>query len=275
MYQAQIENTFAEKFANEAQLVFQQTESELRKAVRVVNVNGFESYEVPIIATSEAVDNPHRGATLVGINAARTPKIATPINTLASWDIWNFDKFKTQYSDQEVAQKQVMASINRKLDLRIIEALRAGHTDSAHTDGVLDREGVIALAGEMNRAKVWNDGRRFLVIRDGAWTDLVSDTTLTNSDFIRSDFLGTGNLPKLLGFNVIKLTDETLLPSENTGKRTCFAFHSDALWLAMNQEPTCELQPRYDTHSWQAVADIAAGAVVSQPETVFATEIND
>lgn len=290
-----IDTAFKRTYSEVFEYLFQQTTSELRMCVR----NEFQEGEMKLWdfvgPTSVVWDLPRN---------SDTPNIPTPYsrrkNVLhrANWgeyiDTW--DKIKMLKDPTSDTIKMAVASLNRAIDERILQALYAvvytgkdgdtavnpydlGECRLMESTGVEVTAGSnftnvtstgltlakIALAGKlMDEASVPQNDRYIVANTDQKWY-LLGSTKVTNSDYNTVKALVNGQLDTYMGFTFKWLpSDRFEANSVNTTTPAwnCAAFQKSAVLLGMNKDITTTIDTiPQKTNSVLAQAEMFVGAV--------------
>jgi len=113
------------------------------------------------------------------------------------------------------------------------------------------------------------DDEKYLVIGPKQLTDLSGITEFTSTDYALGTPLGTGELPKILGYNVIV----TNLLDLTGNIRTCFAFSRGALALGIGEDIQTRLEEyQSKNYNWHVFARMFIGATRLHEERVVKIE---
>jgi hypothetical protein len=268
-----IDAAFITQWTAEVHHDFQQRESHLRSAVRVVNGVNANVYKFHKLGAGTATSNKARYADLNPMDVDHSTVSATLTSIHAMEPIDDLDTYQINFDARMEYQRAVTGAISRELDSRIVTALAT--TSNSVTTGSMDAAKIAALQKALNKKKVPLDGKRFLVISPGALEDMINDTKIANNDYLAKTAFEKGFVSGVMGFNVIVMTDETLLPQDTASKRTCFAFHQSAVGLAIG----ADFQVRWDyvpqKDTWQLLGKMLAGAVAIDTNGIVKVEIDD
>jgi len=257
-----------------AQHVFQQKKSHLQDIVLRRPVTG-RTVVFDLLGSVEANDNPARHSEKLGLNQDHDPITATVVDTDVTLWIDDLDQFKTNKDYRSMYSETAMAALMRRIDKRVLTAMDASHTDTSVSGNALTAATLIGLGKELTNAEVPLDGNRFIVCPASGLEDILNDDKMVNRDYIQSEAFANGFVKGVLGFTIIVIEKASLFTSETAGKKTCFAFHGDAVGLATNKEPGFRLDYRPDRNLWQTLATMANASAVIQPLAVRSIEIDD
>lgn len=237
-----ITNSFKTLFANDVKLQYDQMESMLRKASRVVpNVKG-EVYKFQKLASIAATTRSARNAALT----VTTPNHTAPSATLSA-------QFAKLYLDFEDAARVVKEDAMR-MDYAKISAGALKRAEDSLLVTALDGSTQIALDATtgatwdkvarayktLNAKNVPRDGR-FWIISPYQEEELIKLAQLSNHDYVSKAVVESGSLPTILGAPVIV---STLLNTELFGAdtaRKCYLVHKDSIGLAIGQDVTTNM----------------------------------
>ena len=115
---------------------------------------------------------------------------------------------------------------------------------------------------------------RFLVIGPHALKDLMTDANIVSSDFgvISNQALATGYIPNLFGFNVI--LSNLLTTDSGTSDVRGFAFHKDAIGMAVSKDITTLVNYVPQKLSTLIAAEFSAGAVAIDNAGIVSLQVN-
>jgi len=211
------------------------------------------------------------------------PKISqadvTPMNvqhsnvtaTLADWNAPEYsdilDLQKVNFDERKELVKVVAGAMGRRLDQIVLDALDAG---ASTTQVGVDIGGT---ASGLNTAKLRNAKKlmdaagvpamdRYFIHSAAALESLLGETSATSADFNSVKALVNGELNTWLGFKFIMIEDRTeggLVLTSTTRKN--FAFHKEALGLAIGQDMKTEINYIPEKTSWLINGIFSAGAI--------------
>lgn len=197
----------------------------------------------------------------------------TQTATLEDWNAPEytgiFDQQKVNFSEREMLATTIAGAIGRREDQLIIDALDAASTSlTVGTD-------VGGVGSGMNTAKLrrarrllnqnsvpkGKGDRTFVISSEGA-EQLLGTTEVASSDYNTVKALVDGEINHWLGFNLIELDDRDeggLSVAANV--RTNFAYHKEAVGLAVGINFRTEVNYIPVKTSWLANGLFSAGAV--------------
>jgi hypothetical protein len=121
----------------------------------------------------------------------------------------------------------------------------------------------------MDKGNVPPDGRNILIHANGL-SNLLSETSVTSSDFNSVKALVQGDINTFLGFTFHVLGDrsEGGLAIDGSLDRTCFAFHKDAVGYAEGLAMRTEINYIAEKTSWLVNEVFSAGAIAIDDEGI-------
>jgi len=184
-----------------------------------------------------------------------------------------FQQQKVNFDERRELVQVVGASIGRRMDQLVIDALNAASSPSTvGTDvgGVgtnLNLAKLLAAKKALDTKNVPMEGR-FMIIHANGLAALLDEQELTSSDFATVKALSRGELDSFLGFKFISLgdRDEGGLPLPST--RTSFAFHRDAVGLGIGMNQRSEINYIAEKTSFLVASMFSAGAVAIDDEGI-------
>jgi hypothetical protein len=231
-------------------------------------------------------------------NNTKFTKIPVVLEDYVSTDYTNiFDGRKMTFDEQSYLSKSIGGALGRMIDQIIINTMNAVIPINAKPtidvpnmavikgDGTFPTNPSAYVAGDrvafslasvkkasalMNSLGVPTMGRGFILTPE-ALEALLNDTTVTSSDFNTVKALVNGELDTYMGFKFFMIGQraEGGLPASvyTTGPNggTAFAFHSEAMGIAMGMEPNVEVNYIPQTFSFLVAGKLSANACVIDP----------
>jgi hypothetical protein len=223
-----------------------------------------------------------------GVATLRVPQTdVTPLNVaFSSVTLTHADYNAAEYSDifsqakvnfderQELVQV-VAGAMGRRQDQMILDALAASSTSLTVSNdiGASDSNMNIAKLREAKRLldknNVAPDGRNIVIHANGL-ANLLSETSVTSSDFNSVKALVQGEINTYLGFTFHVLGDrsEGGLAIDGSLDRVCFAFHKDAIGYGEGIAMRTEINYIAEKTSWLVNEVFSAGAVAIDAEGI-------
>ena len=216
-----------------------------------------------------------------GVASARVPQTdVTPINAQFSnvtvtindfiaaeySDI--FSQSKVNFDERRELVQMLSKAIGRKHDQVIIDALVASSTSLTVANSIGGAGTNLNVAKLRNAKKLLDQKNvpsedRHIVIHANSLDSLLSETSVTSSDFNTVKALVTGEVNTFLGFRFYTLGDrsEGGLPRDGSLDRSVFAFHKQAVGMAEGISPKTEINYVPEKTSFLVASMFSAGAV--------------
>jgi hypothetical protein len=211
----------------------------------------------------------------------------TPLNvgfssvtcTLQDWNAAEysdiFSQAKVNFDERSELVKVVASAMGRRQDQLILDALAASGTSLTVSNdiGASDSNMNIAKLREAKRLMDKNNvppDNRHIIIHANGLSNLLSESTVTSSDFNTVKALVQGELNTYMGFQFHVLGDrsEGGLAIDASLDRTCFAFHRDALGYAEGIGMRTEINYIAEKTSWLVNEVFSAGAITIDAEGI-------
>jgi len=211
----------------------------------------------------------------------------TPLNvgfssvtcTLQDWNAAEysdiFSQAKVNFDERSELVKVVASAMGRRQDQLILDALAASGTSLTVSNdiGATDSNMNIAKLREAKRLMDKNNvppDNRHIIIHANGLSNLLSESTVTSSDFNTVKALVQGELNTYMGFQFHILGDrsEGGLAIDGSLDRTCFAFHRDAIGYAEGIGMRTEINYIAEKTSWLVNEVFSAGAVTIDAEGI-------
>jgi hypothetical protein len=223
-----------------------------------------------------------------GVATVRVPQTdVTPLNvgfstvtlTLADFNAAEysdiFSQAKVNFDERQELVQVVAGAMGRRQDQMILDALNGSSTSLtvANSIGGATTNMNIAKLREakrlLDKGNVPPDGRHIIIHANGL-SNLLSETSVTSSDFNSVKALVQGEINTYLGFTFHVLGDrsEGGLPIDGSLDRTCFAFHKDAVGYGEGIGMRTEINYIAEKTSWLVNEVFSAGAVAIDDEGI-------
>jgi len=223
-----------------------------------------------------------------GVATVRVPQTdVTPLNvgfstvtlTLADFNAAEysdiFSQAKVNFDERQELVQVVASAMGRRQDQMILDALNGSSTSLtvANSIGGATTNMNIAKLREakrlLDKGNVPPDGRHIIIHANGL-SNLLSETSVTSSDFNSVKALVQGEINTYLGFTFHVLGDrsEGGLPIDGSLDRTCFAFHKDAVGYGEGIGMRTEINYIAEKTSWLVNEVFSAGAVAIDDEGI-------
>ena len=223
-----------------------------------------------------------------GVATVRVPQTdVTPLNvgfssvtlTLADYNAAEysdiFSQAKVNFDERQELVQVVAGAMGRRQDQMILDALAASSTsltvsnDIGGTDSNLNVAKLREAKRLLDKNNVPPDGRNIIIHANGL-ANLLSETSVTSSDFNSVKALVQGDIDTFLGFKFHVLGDrsEGGLAIDGSLDRTCFAFHKDAVGYGEGIAMRTEINYIAEKTSWLVNEVFSAGAVAIDDEGI-------
>lgn len=223
-----------------------------------------------------------------GVATARVSQTdVTPMNvgfsnvtaTLTDWNAAEysdiFSQQKVNFDERSELVQVVGSAIGRRQDQIILDALAASSTSLtvANDIGGTDSNMNVAKLREAKKLLDKNNvpmDNRHIILHANSLASLLSETSVTSSDFNTVKALVQGEINTFLGFTFHILGDrsEGGLAIDGSSDRTLWAFHRDALGYAEGIAPRTEINYVPEKTSWLVNALFSAGAIAIDAEGI-------
>jgi hypothetical protein len=223
-----------------------------------------------------------------GVATIRVPQTdVTPLNvgfstvtlTLADYNAAEysdiFSQAKVNFDERQELVQVVAGAMGRRQDQMILDALAASSTSLtvANSIGGATTNMNVAKLREakrlMDKGNLPPDGRNIIIHANGL-SNLLSETSVTSTDFNSVKALVQGEINTFLGFTFHVLGDrsEGGLAIDGSLDRTCFAFHKDAIGYGEGIAMRTEINYIAEKTSWLVNEVFSAGAVAIDDEGI-------
>jgi len=223
-----------------------------------------------------------------GVATLRVPQTdVTPLNvsfstvtlTLADYNAAEysdiFNQAKVNFDERQELVQVVAGAMGRRQDQMILDALTASSTsltvsnDIGGTDSNMNITKLREAKRLMDKNNVPPDGRNIIIHANGL-ANLLSETSVTSSDFNSVKALVQGELNTFLGFTFHVLGDrsEGGLVIDGSLDRSCFAFHKDAVGYGEGIAMRTEINYIAEKTSWLVNEVFSAGALAIDDEGI-------
>ena len=262
----QVSNVFIDSFDSEVAVAYQGTKS-LRESVRVKTGVIGSTHRFPKAGSGVATQH-NRGNDVVAMNASRSRVTVT----LSDWDAFDYEDImdieKINFDDKKIIAENTAKAIGRREDQLVIDALE----DTVGTATTVGDGSVTPTVAYLAQAKRILDENnvpgddRCLVHSSYFLEDLLGITAVTSSDYNSIKALVRGELDTYLGFKFIMIGGRTEggLPFSDgptNAKRYNFAYHKQAIGLAIGKDMTSMVDWIAEKLAWQVGCVYSAGAI--------------
>lgn len=223
-----------------------------------------------------------------GVATLRVPQTdVTPLNvsfsqvtcTLQDWNAAEysdiFSQAKVNFDERQELVRVVAGAIGRRQDQLIISALDAASTTYTVSNDIGGTDTNLNVA-KLREAKRLLDANnvppqdRHIVIHANSLASLLSETSVTSSDFNTVKALVQGDVNTFLGFQFHVLGDrsEGGLAIDGSNDRQLFAFHRDAIGYAEGIAMRTEINYIPEKTSWLVNEVFSAGSIAIDNEGI-------
>jgi len=261
-----ISNAFVTLFDTEVKQAYE-ADAVLRNTVRLRTGVTASTHKFPKIGS--------------GVAQVRIPQTdVTPLNvtysqatvTLSDWiaaeysDIFN--QAKVNFDERQELVQVVSKAIGRRADQLVIDALAASSTSLTVSNDIGGTDTNMNVAKLREAQRLLNAGNvpmedRYILIHASNLSNLLSETSVTSSDFNTVKALVQGELDTFLGFKFITIGDrsEGGLTGGGSGQdRVVYAYHKNAIGMAEGMGIRSEINYIPEKTSWLVSSMFSAGA---------------
>jgi hypothetical protein len=223
-----------------------------------------------------------------GTATLRVPQTdVTPINasfsqvtlTLQDWNAAEysdiFSQAKVNFDERQELVQVVAAAVGRRQDQMIIDALVNSGTTATVANSIGGSNTNLNLAKLRDAKRLLDKNNvppegRHIVIHANSLSNLLSETSVTSSDFNTVKALVQGELNTFLGFTFHVLGDraEGGLPIDGSSDRKVFAFHQQAIGYGEGIAMRTEINYIPEKTSWLVNEVFSANAVAIDAEGI-------
>jgi hypothetical protein len=259
-----ISNAFVQLFDAEVKQAYQANRALAGVTRERTNVEGNQVKFPKIGKGTATVRVPQSDVT--PLNVTYSQVTATMSDYIAAEYSDIFHQAKVNFDERRELVQVVGASIGRRMDQLVLDALNAASSPSTvGTDigGVgtnLNLAKLLAAKKALDTKNVPSEGRCAIIHANGL-ASLLDETEVTSSDFASVKALVQGELDTFLGFKFITLgdRDEGGLPLPST--RTSFFFHRDAVGMGISMNQKTEINYVPEKTSFLVASMFSAGAI--------------
>lgn len=275
-----LDQAFVDQFDAEVKQAYQGS-SKLRDCVRTkMNVEG-ETYSFQKIGKGIGHKRGPSHSDVTPMNVAHEQ----PTATLKDYEFPEytdiFDDAKTKIDERQELAETIGNAMGRRDDQIIIDDALDGASglDTVAkgdlTGDVMNKARLNAAAKELNKHEIPMEDR-FMVTTVSAVEQMLNDDKLTSSDYNTVQALVNGEVDYFMGFEFkfIGNRDEGGLPGTGTSTAKHYAFHRQAIGLAVGLERT-EVEYIGEKTSWLTNGQYSGGAVDIDDEGIIEVETDD
>ena len=277
----QATEVFIDSFDSEVKVAYQAIKS-LRESVRTKTGVIGSTHRFPKAGSGVATQH-NRGNDVVAMNAGRS-KVTV---TLSDWDAFDYEDIldinKLNFDDKKIIAENTVNAIGRREDQLIIDALEDEITDLT-TASQLVGDGTAAFTVDYVRqaAQILDENNvpqegRYLIYSSKQKEQLLNETETTSSDYNTVKTLVMGDIDTFYGFKFIMIGGRTEggLPRAQGVEQYAFAYHKQAVGLAIGKDMTTMVDWVPQKTAWQIGCVYSAGAVVIDLDGVVVINTDD
>jgi hypothetical protein len=272
-----ISNAFVTLFDSEVKQAYQAQRALAGITRERTNVEG-STVKFPKIGKGTAsVRVPQTDVTPLNVTYSQVTATMTDYIAAEYSDI--FHQQRVNFNERQELVQVVSGAIGRRMDQVVLDALAAASSTGTVAKTIAD-DGSTGSAsnlnvGKLRAAKKYLDSKnvpmegRSIIIHANNLSALLGLTSVTSQDFNTVKALVNGELDTFLGFKFITLgdRDEGGLPL-SAGDRTCYAFHRDAVGMAIGMNQTSRVDYIPEKTSFLVASMFSAGSVAIDSEGI-------
>lgn len=212
---------------------------------------------------------------VVPMNVSHSNATATLVNYSAPEYTDIYDINKLNFDEKRELALVVAGALGRRLDQMILDAIQTGANSTQVSDDVGGTDSGLNLAKILRAKRLLDDAGvpgsdRHMAISARALEDALAVTEIGSSDYNVTKALAVGEIKKFaeFEFHVIDTRDEGGLDVASN-IRTNFAWHKDAVGLAIGLDMRTDVAYIDEKTSWLTNGLFSAGAVVIDDEGAY------
>jgi len=262
-----ISNAFVTLFDTEVKQAYQ-ADAVLRNTVRLRTGVTASTHKFPKIGAGVAqVRVPQTDVTPLNVTYSQATVTLTDYIAAEYSDI--FYQAKVNFDERQELVQVVAKAIGRRSDQMIIDALAASSTSLTVATSIGGAGTNLNMAKLREAARLLNTANvpaedRYMLIHASQLASLLSETSVTSSDFNTVKALVQGEISTFMGFtfNVIGDRSEGGLTGGGSGStRKVYAYHKMAVGMAESMAIRSEINYIPEKTSWLVSSMFSAGAV--------------
>jgi len=262
-----ISNAFVTLFDTEVKQAYQ-AEAVLRNTVRLRTGVTASTHKFPKIGAGVAqVRVPQTDVTPLNVTYSQATVTLSDYIAAEYSDIFN--QAKVNFDERQELVQVVSKAIGRRSDQLIIDALAASSTSLTVSNdiGGTDTNLNVAKLRETKRLMDANNvpmEERYILIHASNLSSLLSETSVTSSDFNTVKALVQGDVNSFLGFQFVTIGDRSeggLTGGGSGADRTVYAWHKAAMGMAESMAIRSEINYIPEKTSWLVASMFSAGAI--------------
>lgn len=262
-----ISNAFVTLFDTEVKQAYQ-ADAVLRNTVRLRTGVTASTHKFPKIGAGVAqVRVPQTDVTPLNVTYSQATVTLTDYIAAEYSDIFN--QSKVNFDERQELVQVVAKAIGRRSDQMIIDALAASGTSLTVATSIGGAGTNMNMAKLRETARLLNTANvpaedRYILIHASQLSSLLSETSVTSSDFNTVKALVQGDITTFMGFNFITIGDrsEGGLAGGGAGStRVVYAYHKMAVGMAEAMAIRSEINYIPEKTSWLVSSMFSAGAI--------------
>jgi len=262
-----ISNAFVTLFDTEVKQAYQ-ADAVLRNTVRLRTGVTASTHKFPKIGSGVAqVRVPQTDVTPLNVTYSQATVTLTDYIAAEYSDIFN--QAKVNFDERQELVQVVAKAIGRRSDQMIIDALAASSTSLTVATSIGGAGTNLNMAKLREASRLLNTSNvpaedRYLLIHASQLASLLSETSVTSSDFNTVKALVQGEINTFMGFtfNVIGDRSEGGLTGGGSGStRKVYAYHKMAIGMAESMAIRSEINYIPEKTSWLVSSMFSAGAI--------------
>jgi hypothetical protein len=262
-----ISNAFVTLFDTEVKQAYQ-GDAVLRNTVRLRTGVTASTHKFPKIGAGVAqVRVPQTDVTPLNVTYSQATVTLTDYIAAEYSDIFN--QAKVNFDERQELVQVVAKAIGRRSDQLIIDALAASSTSLTVATSIGGAGTNLNMAKLREASRLLNTANvpaedRYMLIHASQLASLLSETSVTSSDFNTVKALVQGEISTFMGFtfNVIGDRSEGGLTGGGSGStRKVYAYHKMAIGMAESMAIRSEINYIPEKTSWLVSSMFSAGAV--------------
>ena len=262
-----ISNAFVTLFDTEVKQAYQ-ADAVLRNTVRLRTGVTASTHKFPKIGSGVAqVRVPQTDVTPLNVTYSQATVTLTDYIAAEYSDIFN--QAKVNFDERQELVQVVAKAIGRRSDQMIIDALAASSTSLTVATSIGGAGTNLNMAKLREASRLLNTANvpaedRYMLIHASQLASLLSDTSVTSSDFNTVKALVQGEINTFMGFtfNVIGDRTEGGLTGGGSGStRKVYAYHKMAVGMAESMAIRSEINYIPEKTSWLVSSMFSAGAI--------------
>lgn len=261
-----ISNAFVTLFDAEVKQAYQ-ADAVLRNTVRLRSGVQGATHKFPKIGAGVAtVRVPQTDVTPLNVDYSQATVTLADYIAAEYSDIFN--QAKVNFDEKRELVQVVGKAIGRRADQIVIDAIAASGTSLTVSNDIGGTDTNLNVA-KLREAKRLMDANnvpmddRYMLIHASNLSNLLSETSVTSSDFNTVKALVQGDINTFLGFNFITIGDRTeggLTGGGSGSDRTVYAWHKSAVGMAEGMGIRSEINYIPEKTSWLVASMLSAGA---------------